>query len=367
MGAIVLLIAAEEIPKKFNFDYLVDIAIHLKQSHLDKPYEKPVRILELVKTRHQLSRQGSHIFHISNSRGFRISPQIPSQIDKKEKVKIKLPSDSEYIHTLNFIQEKDITKFVNFLPIAINSHILVHGYGSSGKAGFGLKLLLTPYLPKHINLNSIDKISIKISHSYSNKVLIVSFLYPVEYYDILVHKINKQFTALFENFNVKKGQQYFVKAFFPGYLTPEDFIYKLVRLLDEANLEGQPFTGILLDGLHNVFLQFKSLQESHMIWPLLYSILSRYNLTVVSTFTNFSLDERHIDKNSLDNRTSFQTPDDFALMQQGQRPFLHGLVKAADYYFLLEEIIDDNNSFARNYWLSVRSSIRQTPPKNFAI
>jgi hypothetical protein len=52
-------------------------------------------------------------------------------------------------------------------------------------------------------------------------------------------------------------------------------------------------------------------------------------------------------------------------MQQGQKPFLHGLVKAADYYLQLEEIIDDRFNYERRYWLSVRSSIRQTPPKDF--
>jgi KaiC/GvpD/RAD55 family RecA-like ATPase len=363
MGAIVLLIAADDIPGKFKLDYLVDVAIHLKLNGINNQYEKPVRIFQLIKTRHQISRQGSHVFHLSNSKGFRISPQVPSQMDKREKIKIQLPSKINFIHSLNLLSDKRVYQYQKFLPIASNSQILIHGYGSSGKAGFGLKLLFTPLMDEHIHRENIitdekikDYRKIILKKNQINKVLVVSFLYPVEYYEVLHERLLKQFEFGFKNFDRRKSILN-VKAFYPGFLTPEDFVYKIVRLLEEAKLEGEPYTGILLDGLHNVFLQFKNLQEAHMIWPLLYSILYRYSLTVVSTFTNFSLNEKH----DAENTHSIQTPDDFMLMQQGQKPFLHGLVKAADYYFLLEEIINNSN---RKYLLSIRSSIRQIPPTN---
>lgn len=365
MDALVILIAADDIPSKIKLDYLVDVSLHLKQIGIDKHNEKTTRIVQLIKTRHQVSRQGAHVFHLSNSKGFRISPQVPSQMDKREKIKRLLPSDTEFIHTLNIVQQKNKLEVYDYLPIAARSQILIHGFGSSGKAGFGLKLLLNPLLKEKPLVNRNSRIVYDPNSLQKNKVLIVSFLYPEEYYEILFQKIRKQFHSLFDNYD-PSCSLYTVKAFYPGYLTPEDFVFKIARLLDEANLEGEPYTGILLDGLHNVFLQFKNLQESHMIWPLLYSILSRYNLTVVTTFTNFSLTERHTNNELVDQRHQFQNPDDYALMQQGQKPFLHGLVKAADYYLVLEEVIDDTNNFEKKYWLSVRSSIRQTPPKEFA-
>ncbi|MBL7701091.1 MAG: AAA family ATPase [Ferruginibacter sp.] len=364
MGALVLLVAAEDIPNKIKLDYLVDVAIHLKQTGLDKQHEKTIRIFQLIKTRNQVSRQGSHIFHLSNPKGFRISPQVPSQLDKREKIRRLLPSEENVIPVLKNLSGKRKVEYKNFLSLASQSQILVHGFGSSGKAGFGLKLLLTPVLSKQELESSPGQTTGKlfaIKNIKKNKVLIVSFLYPEEYYDALVTKIKRQLHGIFTGYQDSLSIC-FVKAFYAGYLTPEDFVYKIVRLLDEANLEGEPYSGILLDGLHNVFLQFKNLQESHMIWPLLYSILARYNLTVVTTFTNFSLSERHITDRFSDSRNSSQSPDDFMLMQQGQKPFLHGLVKAADYYFVLEEIVDDKNNFERSYWLSVRSSIRQNPP-----
>lgn len=364
MGAIVILIAADDIPGKSKLDYLVDVAVRLSQDGLEKKFEKPVRIFQLLKTRYQISRQGSHVFHLSNSKGFRISPQVPSQMDRREKLKIQLPSKKEFIYSLNLIGNKGYS-YEDYLAISANSQILIHGYGSSGKAGFGMKLLLTPtqeeinesnksyFFPENENGKVI------LNKKCKNKVLILSFLYPVEYYQELHNRLKDQFRNCVLGFDAKNSI-IFVKAFYPGYLTAEDFIYKVVALLEQAKLEGEPYTGILLDGLHNVFLQFKYLQEAHMVWPLLYSMLSRYNLTVVSTFTNFSLSETRI-FDRVDKVQLFQTPDDFMLMQQGQKPFLHGLVKAADYYFLLEEVINDQKKIVTEYWLSVKSSIKELP------
>jgi KaiC/GvpD/RAD55 family RecA-like ATPase len=368
MGAIVLLIAADDVTGRNKIDFLVDVAIHLKQEGLNSRNEKPIRTLELIKTRYQLSRQGSHVYHLSNAEGLRISPQVPSQLDKREKIRIELPSESEFIHTLDLVSKDQQYEEIKYLRMAKNSQILVHGYGSSGKAGLGLKILLTPDLEyQRINKNSWQLLRNKEGRITCNnnlkKVLIISFLYPSDYYDGLHIRLKDQFKHNFSNFE-RDRSKIDVKAFYPGYLTQEDFFYKIVRLLDEARLEGEPYTGVLLDGLHNIFLQFKSLQDAHMVWPLLYSLLTRYQLTAVSTFTNFSLNDRHTNQKEKDLPDMFQIPGDFMLMQEGQKPFLHGLVKAADYYFLLEEVIDDENDYKKDYWIITKNSIRQVPPKD---
>lgn len=362
MGAFVILLGADDIPNKFRLDYLVDVAIHLKQEGINSRFEKPIRILQLLKTRHQISRQGSHVFHLSNSKGFRISPQIPSQMDKREKVKIEMPSRSEFIHTLNLKFNNNIFNYSDFLPIATNSQIMIHGHGSSGKAGFGLKLLLTPVFSNEVLTNTnLQKTGgkINIDNQKKNKVLIISFLYPEEYYNGLEERVEKQMAKGFNNYDRKKSTIK-VKAFYPGYLTPEDFMYNIITMLEEARLEGDQYTGVLLDGLHNVFLQFKNLQESHMIWPLLYSLLNRYSVTVVTTFTNISLQ----DKIYGENNDYSQMPQDFPIFQEAQKPFLHGLVKKMDYFFMLEE---HKTSESKEYLLSVRSSIRQIPPNEVLI
>ncbi len=360
MGALVVLIAAEEIPGKFKLDYLVDVAIQLKQEGIDNKYEKPIRVFQLLKTRHQISRQGAHVFHLSSSNGFRLSPQVPSQLDKRERIRINLPSNIDFIHTLDIQHDGNIVIYKPFLPVACNSQILVHGHGSSGKAGFGLKLLLTPIIDKEslvdIRIKSFTKNKIQLKSQKLRKVLILSFLYPEDYYQVLKDRLDRQFINTFQGY-YPRNSMIKVQSFYPGFLTAEDFVNKIVRLLEEASLEGEPFTGVLLDGLHNVFLQFKKLQESDMIWPLLYSILKRYSVTVVTTFTNISL----IDLDNKESGSQLQTPQDFMLYQTAQKPFLHGIVRAADYFLMLEEDRLNKQKNNREYLISVRSS-RQNPP-----
>ncbi len=364
LGALVILISAEELAQKLNIDYLVDTAINIKQTGTDDPLAKPVRIFQLNKTRHQVSRQGSHVFHLSAPTGFRICPQIPSQMDKKENMKRLLPDKTRCIHTLNFINHS----YRYYLQLFPTSQILIHGIGSSGKAGFALKLLLSPpvEIPETLIKKGRDKQEGMYNVLYSDqfkrknfnlseyqtKVLVVSFLYPEEYYTTLV---SEKMSDLRINYKDLKRPKIKILPFYPGYLAVEDFISKIVRHLDEAILEGEPYTGILLDGLHNVFLQFKNLQDNDMVWPLLYGILSRYKLTVVSTFTNFSVNNHH------DSGAEFTSvTDDQRIMLKGQAPFLHSLVKASDFYLTLDEKID--NAGNRRYIISVRSSIDQQPP-----
>lgn len=364
LGAIVILISADELSEKFNIDYLVDVAINIKQIGTDSTLIKPIRIFQLNKTRHQISRQGAHVFHLSAPSGFRICPQIPSQMDKKENLKRLLSDKTRCIHALNFVKDK----YNYYLQIFPNSQILIHGVGSSGKAGFALKLLLSPAIENHEEIKSssvfiagketqyynqlLSKKEFK-SPEYQTKVLIVSFLYPEDYYQSLVNeRIYSDIRKLYSGIKKPKIK---ILPFYPGYLAVEDFINKIVRHLDEAILEGEPYSGILLDGLHNVFLQFKNLQENDMVWPLLYGILSRYKLTVVTTFTNFSVNNHN------DSATEFTNiRDDQKIMLKGQAPFLHSLVKASDFYLTLDEKHDINN--ASRYIISVKSSIDQKPP-----
>ncbi|RYE52932.1 MAG: hypothetical protein EOP48_15425, partial [Sphingobacteriales bacterium] len=183
LKSIVILIGGEGVLEKLRMEYLVDNGISLVHEGLKVKEEKPLRLFNLYKTRHQLSRQGTHIFHLSGDEGFRISPQIPSQMDRKEKIRRYLPNEGKVIHTLNYLSENDTNaKYLYhknkvlvssskeefsrdlrlahknhsisiepFLRIFPRTHILVHGYGSAGKAGFALKLLLTPPIDRSVH------------------------------------------------------------------------------------------------------------------------------------------------------------------------------------------------------------------------
>jgi KaiC/GvpD/RAD55 family RecA-like ATPase len=374
LGALVLLISAEEQLAEIRLDYLVDVSIHVRQSGVESQLEKPIRILKLSKTRHQISRQGAHVFHLLGSVGFRICPQIPSQMDKKEIVRRLLADKNKLIPTLNIIGKAGRMVYKTYLNVFPTSLILIHGQGSSGKAGFALKLLLTPELKIPPNLQEATKEEFEnyfkklLLHKkketykvirYYRKILVISFLYPEEYYkDLINERIYPSIRNVFGG--VKGAKKVEVIAYTPGYLTAEDFVNKIVRYLDEAILEGEPYTGVLLDGLHNVLLQFKNLQDNDMVWPLLYSILSRYSLTIVTTFTNFFIAGHHAESERHNRFVNHIADEDQVLLRKGQAPFLHTLVKAADFYFNLDERRDKKNN--KRYIISVNNAIYQDNP-----
>jgi KaiC/GvpD/RAD55 family RecA-like ATPase len=400
--SIVLLISGEG-PANDKLDYLVDISIQLFHENTDNLDKKPTRIFKLTKSRHQLARIGSHVFHLSGSKGFRISPQVPSQLDTKNKIKTKLPNFSKILPTLNFStknKEGDKDEVMNKFECHIydNSQILIHGHGSSGKAGLALKILLTPpvedfdklhdeYIRKDKKIggekDSFSKfLKLKEQNEfnkkkYKRKVLTISFLYPEDYYKYL---IDKKLSGINQGIFGKTLQKPVIdfEYFYPGFLNPEDFISKISRRLDEAIIYGEPYTGVLLDGLHNVFLQFPNLQERDSIWPLLYNLLRRYELTVVTTFTNFSINDKF--SNKMDNvqtslfadsemESNFEPHmdyDDMLLMKKGQTPFLHALVQAADFYFQIEPVKSRKNGDI-DYKFFVRSALSQKVPTTFLL
>jgi len=359
MGAVVIVLSADDVPERLSLDYLVDVAMTLRQEGTDKRTSKPVRVLSLTKTRHQISRQGAHLFHLSGKSGFRISPQIPSQLDLREIRRKHMPNFERSIHTLNIIGSNTPLEYMCIRP---GGRILIHGYGSAGKAGLALKLVMSPSISASTRTKQILRGSHDFgSFEYRAKILVLSFLYPREYYLNLVDRTI--FPSLRKSYKGIRRAQVDVESFSAGFLSPEDFAEQVVRAFDRAILEGDPYTGIVIDGLHNVFLQFKALQDEDMVWPLLYDIFSRYRITVVSTFTNFSLNDKLVDFDpSTRNLAVSQSLPDHMLMQKGQTPFLHTLVKAADYFFLLEEKIMAN--YDHRYFLSVKSAINQKIPTN---
>ena len=335
-NAIVILISSNDEKFHHEIDYMVDVVIHLKHSGTETQKDKPTRILHLSKTRHQISRPGSHVFHLSGQKGLRISPQLPSQIDRKEKIAKPIASDEYYI---DFFEKYGVK---TELKVSDKSHILLHGYGSSGKAGFSLSLLLAPIKEKKAK-SSKYKSNINISR---RRVLIVSLLYPEQYYKNLGGSIFPKLYPKQNKANLKSMLDCIY--FYPGYLTPEDFISKILKRIDAAILEGEPYTGILLDGLHNVSLQFHKLQENDMLWPTLYSLLAKYRLTIVTTFTNFVIDTEK-------KKGSY---DDDEILLKGHKPLLHAMIQATDYHFSVHPSNENEKKYEGKYIVTLKSAIR---------
>lgn len=340
--ALIIIISSPNEEQSHNdIDYMVDVVINLKHEGVDGLKVKPTRIMQLLKTRHQISRHGAHVFHFSSKYGINISPQLPSQIDKKETVSKPIPSSSHYI---NFFNEYNNNPPENpdspYLPIWDKSQVVLYGYGSTGKAGLALTILLYPYRKKQQKESSQNDPEI----FKKRNVLIVSLLYPEEYYTELENRIKMIYSNINENAKID------CLCFYSGYLSPEDFINKIINKLDTAILEGEPFTGILLDGLHNATLQFPKLQESDMVWSTLYSLLAKYRLTIITTFSNFIVNG--------------ENPKE-VLLEDG-REVLDIVIQAADYSFFIQKPqqkeISESNLFRKikrgQYLVTLKSAIR---------
>ena len=185
-----------------------------------------------------------------------------------------------------------------------------------------------------------------------NRILVVSFLYPDSYYkkDVLDARLKGVLSAEEAGF---RGVDLDFLVFGPGFLRGEDLVESISSALDCSALEGRPFSGVLLDGLHNVFLQFPALLKNDMVWPSLYNVLSRYNVTVVTTFTTFTLD---VDP------TAAQGDRDLIL--KGHLPILHVLVQATDFYLLMEKRKDRHTDEYGENTLEVKSCIKQPIPRD---
>jgi KaiC/GvpD/RAD55 family RecA-like ATPase len=345
LNCIVLLLSAEDIPKSSRLEYLVDTVILLRHEGTGSAMTKPIRLFQLVKSRLQMSRPGSHILHLSGENGLRLAPQLPSQLDSHRIHRIPLPNTAGVIDTLRpegvpLGLQRPSWQPERLISLFPRSRILVHGHGSSGKAALALKMLAAP------SLDIKTGKPLPFAAHKRPRILAVSFLYPREFYDRALKRILR---AASRGKSPECNPQMRVLALTPGFIGPEDFINMVLLELDQGHMEGWPYTGLLLDGLHNTFLQFPLLQANPMVWPALFSLLTRYELTVVTTFTVFDMTYSQV---GLDRK-------DAEIYLQGQLPFLHALIQGTDFQLEVEQRLVQHD---RTFFIKVKSAIDQRIP-----
>jgi hypothetical protein len=76
---------------------------------------------------------------------------------------------------------------------------------------------------------------------------------------------------------------------YPGHLKPDALYSKIEWALRASMLSGDPFTTIIIDGIHNVFLQFPEIEKQTLFWPQLFNLLRTRNLTSIITHTLLSV------------------------------------------------------------------------------
>jgi hypothetical protein len=369
-GAFVIVLSAkneQSIPDEL--DYLVDFVAGVDFAPTKDSWERPVRIMTVQKTRRQASRVGTHVLHISGRQGLRIAPQVAAQLDQRRNFKWVQPR-TDYVY--DFLLRPQIVGGANprrlnpLVEIFDRSQVLVTGLGSGGKSGFAFKLLTSSVLsraeldtrlispsddgskpltrpqgslfddPNRDTRLRVDQDEIEMSSNLDldttwfepvvanrRKFLILSFLYEEDFYVKMWKRMApfRRADALMRESSPRVT--FDVHSFSPGYLRPEDFLTIISQMLDRHELLGWPYDGVMIDGLHNVYLQFPLLEQSEMVWPMLFQMLRTRGLTVVTTHTYFSIDPG-VNAMRLD-------ADDVDSARRRAAPLLHALVQATDF------------------------------------
>ena len=316
LNVLVILVSADfDTPVFSSLDYLVDVVVELDNNQdVDAPH-KPMRTASLTKTRRQFSNTGTHKFHISKRDGVRFYPNLEATVEQFKSRNWQQPDDN---FVFDFLLRQEPS-----LEIFSKSQTVVAGKGSGGKAGFALRLLTSPLTPRKERTPSFAEVSGVDIVGLARRCLIISFLYPESYYSGLVKKIKQSKLSDKSTSYPNPDFDFSTLTFYPGYVSPEVLLTKVADELRSAELQGYPFDSILLDGLHNVFLQFPLLKKSTLIWPMLSEMFRRLGVNVVTTHS-------HFDVLGMGNAPLLSA--DVMSVAHRSTPLLQALINSADYY-----------------------------------
>jgi hypothetical protein len=325
---IVLVLSAEGLPADSRLEYLVDTVISLRHAGTESTESKPTRLFQLTKTRMQISRPGAHVLHMSGDSGVRLAPQLPSVLEVCRARRAYLRDYHRRIDTLRPDGDgigSDGGLEARLVEVPLRSSVVIYGRGSAGKAGLALRILSAPILDV-VRRSRREKRHSPGGGWRKPKILVIAFLSPEEHYERIVGQIRLM--------NVRKvagwSPEYLTLS--AGFLLPEDFLASIRDKIESARLMGRPYSGVLLDGIHNAFLQFPNLQRSDLVWPALYDLLRRFDLTVVTTYSMFGM----IGGEGSGRRASDRSDEE--LLLRGQLPFRHVLAQSADVLLRVEPV-----------------------------
>ncbi len=353
MRAVFLFTIAENEPALKRLDYLCDLVLQLDRRGFDVPEARAERIFRILKSRRQPASVGAHVLHLSGSRSFRIKPNIASYT-QGGKLRRWIEPDPEWVLRMS--------DHWNHVTLQCGSQTLVYGFGSSGKAGLALYLLHHRPVPASSLGDTEPDLFSEFPPpkpargepcAYESRILVVSFLYHTSYYRRLAGRIRKTHERPVDRSStIGDAMILDVIALYPGNLTPEDFLAKVENKLWAAETRGLPYTGILIDGIHNVYVQFPALQADATFWPQLYGTLRRRGLNVITTHTDFELRS---------NTYPGQPVIDFEHARRRSTPLLSVIVSAADYVFELSAALPTTRG-RWEYRLFARTTLGTDPP-----
>ncbi|WP_316193738.1 RAD55 family ATPase [Bradyrhizobium sp. SZCCHNRI1029] len=361
-GALVIIMSADyDDPAVQDLDYVVDLVVDLSLEKNDDVSQPLVRKFILRKTRRQFARMGAHLLNLSPRVGVGLTPQIAAQRDMHRDYAWNNRNTGRWLDVFRSSSKRETFA----LKLYDHSQILITGKGSSGKASLALRLVAggivddssqrqqktgdlfeagtEPPSESDSTLSLLNALNMPDS---KRRILVVSFLYQDAYYQGLLRNLRRRKVAPSSSPDLMVD----VEFFYPGHLRPEDFLRRIISRIEASYLDGLVYDAIIVDGLHNVFMQFPRLQESTVLWPILYEMLRRYTMTVITTHT-------HIDMPG--SSYSEHMALDLTVARERAGPVLQALVNAADFYFDVSASGDDRNEFRIE---TVNASEQTIPP-----
>jgi KaiC/GvpD/RAD55 family RecA-like ATPase len=351
-GALVILTTGATWHEHAMLDYLVDVAIHLSQESMDQYGTKPDRRFRLMKARHQLCAVGTHGLQIAGSKGVRFSPQINYQLDQRSIWKVGIPDKGIFKNVLrkttaispkNKVRlegkgKKEFGDSSHAPEIFCGSHVFINGEGSGGKAALALKIAMAPSFSKNDG-QVVDR---------DEKILVVSFLYPKEYYAELRNKLMRVRVQEYGQ-DIKEGWKTRVEVIrlYPGHLKPNDLYNRIEWELESAELYGDPYTCVVIDGIHNVYLQFPEIESYTLFWPQIYNSLRSRSIMTITTHTTLSL------RRAIEGGDSSPLPP---IDNNRSEPLRHALVQKTDFQLEIDPV--PANNYPQDEYLSSLFAIR---------
>jgi RecA/RadA recombinase len=300
VGVCVILVGGLEDRDDSGLAYLVDNVFTLG-AEADITPRHPLRSFTIEKTRHQTSDRGRHVFHISRNEGVSVSPSLHSVLRflKGQGASASDPRHRALLWTRIPDPQLELPGFIEApeaMTIRDKSQVLIYGKGPAAKARFALSIALEPRIPvepvesyrKYVERHhrgGQGANAIGLEFLERTRILVVSFLYGPQYYmdiaeGIMAMRYHKRSSA-----DINSWLD--VLDFYPGFIDAETLIQRIRKRLVTSRLEGRRFTSVIIDGVHNLMLQFPLLQAEPLLWPTMYRLFRTEAVETISTFTFF--------------------------------------------------------------------------------
>lgn len=340
LGVYVILVGGLEDCSDNGLAYLVDNVFTLEQQPRGPGGTHLMRTFSVMKTRLQVSYRGQHVLHLSRVRGVTVSPSLDAVLrtishprrtaHRERRAAVLWTAEAHRQRALPFDGPE-----ADSVLISEGAHVLVYGQGAAGKAALAMRMAFEPrvrygyYAGRRGNADLGDD---EVRWLARARILVISFLYAAEYYEEIAASVLRDRYRKNRSIPALLTRHLAVSHFYAGYIDADTLVGRVRNQLQVARLEGSPYTGVVVDGVQNILMQFPLLEADRLLWSVLFRLFWAESIETVSTFTFFKRD-------SISTATSegawgrLQAPGAPML---GEEALFHLLVSSCDHVFVVE-------------------------------